>query len=54
MAAMGQFPLSHSRANADSLGKPSSTGQKAPGSELHPAELAGQGDWANDQGPKTQ
>jgi len=40
MAAMGQFPLSHSRANPDSLEKPSSTGQNPPGSAPHPAESA--------------
>ena len=40
MATMGQLPLSHSRANADSLEKPSSTGQNPPGSAPHPAEPA--------------
>ncbi len=40
MATMGQFPLSHSRANADSLKKQTSTGQNPPGFTPHPAESA--------------
>lgn len=54
MATLGQFPLSHSRANAVSLAKPPATGQKPPGTGQHPAELAGQGRRVNDQCPMTR
>ena len=54
MATLGQFPLSHSCANADSLGKPFSTGQKSPGSVHYSAESAGQGMRANNQCPMNQ
>ena len=40
MATVGRFPLSHSCANADSLGNPASTGQDTPRSPRHPAESA--------------